>query len=541
MLRLARFYSLARTKAIHSHGAPFRPEYALKCGLEIHTQLNIKNKLFSQSTNSATSLVDAPNHHTSYYDIALPGTQPVLNLEAILFAMKLSLALGSQVNSISQFDRKHYFYGDQPQGYQLTQHYRPFARGGKINLSKELDDIDESTKEIGILQLQIEQDTGKSHYTETDKDVITLVDLNRSNVPLIELVTKPDFSDIKQVRAFIKKYQNLVRHLHISSGDLETGAMRVDVNLSINEYARVELKNLPNTSSIINAIKYEYQRQVELISVGDTSSLMEPETRGWTGSSTVKLRSKETTIDYRYMPDPELPYINLAPDVISGVRGLMPQLPDDIMRILMKKPYQLSLKDAKILTYNSNQNDMYNHEALRSYYLGTFREFSKLAGERSNAKLPTNWIIHEFLGDLNKLQIPLAKAKEILPPPVFAQFLKLLHEEVISATSGKMLLFHILENFKQSNCQDLSIPDFSKLIEKFELHAINQVDPQELMDLCNDVIAQHTDDTFIRNLVTGKKKSSLKFLIGQGMRRSQGRIKANEFEKKFKEILNIQW
>ena len=187
------------------------------------------------------------------------------------------------------------------------------------------------------------------------------------------------------------------------------------------------------------------------------------------------------------------PYISLAPDVTSGVKELMPQLPDDIMRMLMKKPYQLSLKDAKILTYNSNQNDMYNHEALRLYYLDTFREFSKLVDEHNSTKLPTNWIIHEFLGDLNKLQVPLTKAQQILPPAVFAQFLKLLHEEVISATSGKMLLFHILETFKQSNCQNLSIPDFSKLIKEYELHAINQVDPQELMNLCNDVIVQHTD------------------------------------------------
>ncbi|EJS44615.1 pet112p [Saccharomyces arboricola H-6] len=541
MLRLSRCYSLASIKFVQNQSTVFRPEYALKCGLEIHTQLKTRNKLFSQSTNSATPLLDTPNSHTSFYDIALPGTQPELNWEAVLFAMKLSLALDSQVNTISQFDRKHYFYGDQPQGYQVTQHYRPFARGGKINLSKELDGIDELSKDISILQLQIEQDTGKSHYTNADKDVVTLVDLNRSNVPLIELVTNPDFSDIKQVRAFIKKYQNLVRHLHISSGDLETGAMRVDVNLSINEFARVELKNLPNTSSIINAIKYEYQRQVGLISKGETSSLMESETRGWTGSSTVKLRSKETTIDYRYMPDPELPYINLAADVISGVKGIMPQLPDDIMKMLMQKPFELSLKDAKILTYNSNQNDMYDHEALRSYYLKTFHEFSKLVDEHSSAKLPTNWIIHEFLGDLNKLRIPLSKAQKILPPVVFAEFLKLLHAETISPTSSKLLLFHILETFKQSKCQDLSIPDFPRLIKEFELHAIDNVDSQELIGLCNDIIVEHTDDAFVRNLVSGKKKTSLKFLIGQGMRRSQGRIKPSEFEKQFKEILNIQW
>ena len=154
------------------------PEYKLKCGLEIHTQLNTSNKLFSLSTNSPFAAIDKPNYHTSFFDVALPGTQPNLNLEVVLYALQLSLALQCRVNTNSHFDRKHYFYGDQPLGYQITQHYNPFSSHGKIRLYKDLDSINEDIKDISILQLQIEQDTGKSTYDSVDS--ITRIDLNLS-------------------------------------------------------------------------------------------------------------------------------------------------------------------------------------------------------------------------------------------------------------------------------------------------------------------------------------------------------------------------
>lgn len=519
------------------------PEYKLKCGLEIHTQLNTSNKLFSLSTNSPFAAIDKPNYHTSFFDVALPGTQPNLNLEVVLYALQLSLALQCRVNTNSHFDRKHYFYGDQPLGYQITQHYNPFSSHGKIRLYKDLDSINEDIKDISILQLQIEQDTGKSTYDSVDS--ITRIDLNRSNVPLIEMVTNPDFTDLKQVRAFVKKYQNLVRHLKISTGDLETGAMRVDVNLSVNDYARVELKNLPNTSSISNAIKYEYNRQVDLLKSGQGNKLMNTETRGWTGSETIKLRSKESTIDYRYMPDPELPNINLHPDVIEQVKSTLPMLPDENCVKLMEEPFGLSLKDAKILTVNSNGHDeLYDNEQLRQYYVDTFSEYNFLCQRENHQfirKLPTNWIIHELLGNLNKMEIPLAKAYQVLPPKKFAELLLLLSQKTLSNASGKLLLTHILHNFKESS-YDLSKPiDFSELIEEYELNAISDINPTELKEICISVITEIANDRMIEDIRSGKKKNSLKFLVGQAMRLSQGRIKPQQFESMFKEVIGVTW
>lgn len=541
MFRISRRYGTDVSKLSKAN---LNPQYKLKCGLEIHTQLNTKNKLFSMSTNDPFHSSGAPNTLTSHFDIALPGTQPKLNYEAVLFALKLSLALKCKINLNSHFDRKHYFYGDQPQGYQITQHFSPFASDGSLSLLRRIDDIDDEVKNIRLIQIQIEQDTGKSLYKDADK--LTLIDLNRSNVPLIEMVTEPDFSDLKQIRAFIKKYQNLVRHLGISTGDLETGAMRVDVNLSINDYARVELKNLPNTSAIMNAIKYEYQRQIKIIQEGKAEDMLShAETRGWNGAETVKLRSKETTIDYRYMPDPELPKIYLTNDVLGHIATSLPPVPDEILDQLMNKPYNLSLKDAKILAVSSNgQEDYYSHEELRHYYLQTFHAyndgFAKLHDLTPKSKLPINWIIHELLGDLNKLQIPLSEAKEVLTPEMFKDFLVLIHNEEISSSSAKLLLFHILELIKGSEFSKGKKLNFAELIEEYDLGTIKVIKQDELRKICQNIINELDDDNLIKAIKSGRKRNSMKFLVGQGMRYSQGRIKAQEFERMFKDILKIE-
>ncbi|AAS54188.1 AGL303Wp [Eremothecium gossypii ATCC 10895] len=536
MLRVHRLYS-TRGAAEVLHAAP---KYALRCGLEIHTQLNTRNKLFSLSTNDPFQAAATPNYHTSFFDISLPGTQPRLNYEAVLYAIKLSLALDCRVNLKSQFDRKHYFYGDQPLGYQITQHYNPIAKDGKLCLYGAYDNIPEDEKTIGIIQLQLEQDTGRSLYKDTDG--MTLIDLNRSNVPLVEMVTQPDFTDVKQVRAFVKKYQNLVRHLNISTGDLETGAMRVDVNMSVNGHARVELKNLPNTSSITNAIRYEYQRQVDIIRSGQADKMLKDvETRGWTGSATIKLRSKESTIDYRYMPDPEIPVLLLEPEVVHRVATALPELPDQTLRKLMAEPYNLSLKDAKILTTNSNSHgNFYTHHDLRNYFMKTFQLFTAKTGA-SNSKLPANWIIHELLGIINKLEIPLPKILQLLPASHFAEFLALIHDNELSKSSAKLLLFHIINDFKESHCSNLALPDFRLLIEQYNLNPLNEVEEHALTELCQYVLRELNDDALVADLVSGKKKNALKFLLGKGMRLSQGKVDPALLEGAFKSVLGIKW
>lgn len=516
------------------------PAYKLKCGLEIHTQLNTRYKLFSYTSNEAENLTISPNTSTSHYDISLPGTQPRLNYEAVLYATKLALSLDSDINLVSQFDRKHYFYGDQPQGYQVTQHYKPFAKNGKLTLYGAYEDINENEKTIRIEQLQIEQDTGKSLYA-SGADMTTMIDLNRSNVPLIELVTKPDFEDLKQVRAFIKKYQDLVRRLNICTGNLETGSMRIDVNLSVNDFARVELKNLPNTSSIMNAIKFEYERQLHIIKNGDGERLLrDTETRGWTGSETVKLRSKETSIDYRYMPDPEIPFITIADDVVHKVKSTLPVSADALLREFMNKPYNLPIKHAKILCISGNQNEMYDHEQLRKYYKDVCVHYQKEYPD-DNLKIPSNWILNEFIGNLNKLETKLNEIYEILTPSIFFELIRLMKQGVITGNSSKLLLFHIVNNVKTGVFTKSSQINLKQLINEYELQAADQINEHELEEICRSIIDDIKDEKLLQNLISGKKKTSLKFLVGQGMRLSQGRLNPNELEKMFRQVLDIKW
>lgn len=520
--------------------------YELTCGLEIHTKLNTKSKLFSRSTNDPFEYISKPNSHTSYFDIALPGTQPVLNYEAVLFATKLALSLKSEVNLNSQFDRKHYFYGDQPQGYQITQHYHPFSKGGHLSLSKEFDGIDQDSKEIKIIQLQIEQDTGRSlylHQSEYNGKDETLIDFNRTNVPLIELVTEPDFHDIKQVKAFIKKFQNLVRQLKISTGDLESGSIRVDVNVSVNEHPRVELKNLPNTSSIIDAIRYEYDRQVNVLKNGLPVSGGRVETRGWNGDSTILLRSKESAVDYRYMADPELPLITLDADVLKQVKSTLTKSADEYIKELMAGPYFLTMKDAKILTIQNEFNDLYNNEELKRYYIEAFHiyENNNIQNGKVNPKNVVSWLLHEFLGDLKKLEIPLAKlSNSFLTPKKFAEFLTIMHNGDISNSSGKLLLFHILKEFKNAGYVANDELDYRSLIDKHDLAAAKEIDYQDLENGCRAVINEANNPKLIEGIKSGKKKNSIKYLVGLGMRKYQGKIGAEELETMFKHILEIE-
>lgn len=521
-------------------------DFELTCGLEIHTQLSTTNKLFSGSINNPFESISKPNVNTSYFDIALPGTQPILNYEAVLFALKLALSLKSTVNLASQFDRKHYFYGDQPQGYQITQHYHPFSKGGYLTLSKEFDEINEPSKEIRITQLQIEQDTARSIYHQSlqqNSDEETLIDFNRSNVPLIELVTEPDFHDTLQVKAFIKKYQNLVRQLKISTGDLEAGSIRIDVNVSVNEHPRVELKNLPNTSSIVNAINYEYKRQVNVLKNNSLIATQAVETRGWDGSKTTVLRSKESTMDYRYMADPELPPISLDADVLCEVAKTLLKDADECIRELMSEPYNLSKKDAKILTIQNEFNELYNNEELRTYYVDTFKLYTNSMEDNKNGdpKIVVSWILHELLGNLKKLEISLNHvSRDMLSPGKLAEFLNIVHSGVISNSNAKQLLFHILEEYKLEGCNKSIDTNFVTLIKKYDLEVTKKIDYAVLEDGCKEIIKDLNNPKMIESIKSGKKKNSIKYLVGLGMRKYQGKIQAQELETMFKKVLDIK-
>lgn len=492
----------------------WRPEpgAALKCGIEIHTQLNTKHKLFSLSRNSPNS---PPNSSASFFDFGLPGTIPKLNPEALLLALKAATALKCKVNPVSSFDRKHYFYYDQPSGYQITQHFHPLAKGGHLELSEKYDGIEED-KVIGIEQIQIEQDTSKLNYNDFDGTVS--IDHNRADVPLIELVTKPDFDHLSQVRAFVKKYISLMTHLGVCTGDMENGAMRCDVNISVAGGNRVEIKNLGSTSEIMAAAKYEYKRQVDQLK--SNAGPIEQETRSWDGKKTVRTRSKEDAVDYRYFPDAELPLVYLDPNITDDIQLSLPEFPDEILRTLTTPEFGLELKHAKFLVDNPTLLDYY-----RKLHAVVVVEHGM------PTKVVNNWLIHELIGAFNKLEIPVDISR-LSPESLSTLILMVLNNE-ITITSAKLLLSIIIQADEQERA--LSI---AELVEHYDLSAPGEIPESELSEaieeICLEVMENNPD--VVEKVKKGKKKS-INYLIGLAMKETQGRVDSKQFEEMFNKLI----
>lgn len=489
------------------------PGYTFKCGLEIHTQLQTKHKLFSLSKNSPDS---APNVNVSFFDAGLPGTFPKLNPEALLLAIKAASVLNSAINPVSSFDRKHYFYLDQPLGYQITQRYRPLAHGGHLELKKEFDEVAEN-KTIRIEQIQLEQDTAKLNYDAYDG--VVNIDLNRANVPLIELVTKPDFDHISQVRAFVKKYIGLMTHLGVCSGDMENGAMRCDVNVSVSGGNRVEIKNLGSTTEVLAAIRYEYQRQIDHLKAN--KGPIEQETRGWNGKETVRARSKEDAVDYRYFPDIELPVVHLHPSIGEEVFKTLPELPEELITKLTQAPYGLESKHAKFLVENPEIHNYYN-------------DLHKLvvSEKKYPAKVVNNWLFHELLGAFNKLELDLDISA--MSPQKFAALIDEVQQKRITFTSAKLLLTQIIQG--SDDDKTLSV---AELIDKYDLGVPTGIDESELRDaiedICLEIMQSHPD--VVAKVKQGKTKS-INFLVGRAMKETQGKVESKQFENCFKTLID---
>lgn len=485
----------------------FDPNYKFKCGLEVHTQLKTKYKLFSLSP---TSFNASPNSKISYFDIGIPGTQPKLNPEALLLALKLSAALDCDIQSMSRFDRKHYFYPDQPLGYQITQFYHPLAKYGKFKLSKQFDNLPED-KVINIRQIQIEQDTGKLVHNKHDESI--KIDFNRANIPLIELITDPDFENLSQIKSFLKKYQLLTKRLDVCSGDLETGAMRVDVNVSVNGGNRVEIKNLGSSSEIQEAIVFEYARQVDEIKKGNT---IEQETRGWNGKETVRRRSKEDAVDYRYFPDSELPIINLDPAIKAELISKLPKMPDQLLEDLTSEPYNLEMKHARFLLQNDELFDVYN------------TLFDEVVNKRQIlVKSVNNWVIHELLGAFNRLNVSFNP--KIVGASTLATLITEVFKENITLTAARTVLVELIKSPEST---------VEGIIVKHGLGQPKDVSASDLDDaiteVCKEVISKNPD--VVAKVKDGKKKS-INFLLGQAMKLTQGKVSSKDLLAKLNQLI----
>lgn len=498
----------------------------LKVGLEIHTQLHTLSKLFANSPNPTSNLHLPANTTTAFFDVSLPGTQPKLNHECLLNALKLACSLNCAIPPVSSFDRKHYFYGDQPLGYQITQHYQPVALKGSLTLLKKHHQKLKRDLTVRIQQLQLEQDTGRSIYHAVDSNLAN-IDFNRANIPLVEMVTLPDFQDVEEVRAFLQTYIKLVQDLDVCTGDLETGALRVDVNVNVTGHERVEIKNLPTISAIVNAIRYESKRQTKAVLEAQNSSELASngvETRGWDGKRTYHLRDKESAVDYRYVPDMELPKVKLDVDsLIPQIKSLLPMPVSARLDLLMASPKQgghsLSLRDARILV---------NNDPLLQFYKECW---SNISDDKIRPKL-INWLVHELLGTLTKSEIEFSQ--ELISTKCFTDLVVSVESGEITKPNGKLLLLHLVNNRDDQQKNVLEIAkEFGMLASK----ASDSSASSEVDSVVKEIIA--ANEKVVNEIKDKGKVKKVNFLIGLCMRKTRGNVQPQVFEEKIKEILEL--
>ena len=393
-------------------------DWEVVIGMEVHAQVSSKSKLFS---GASTEFGAAPNSHVSLVDAAMPGMLPVINAECVDQAVRTGLGLNAQINLRSVFDRKNYFYPDLPQGYQISQYKQPVVGEGEIVV--DLPDGEAVT--IGIERLHLEQDAGKSLHDRHPQ--MSAVDLNRSGVALMEIVSKPDLRSAEEAKAYVTKLRSIMRYLGTCDGNMEEGSLRADVNVSVRKPGaplgtRCEIKNVNSIRFIGQAIEHEARRQIEIIEDGGTimqeTRLFDPN-RGETRS----MRSKEEAHDYRYFPDPDLLPLELNAEAVAALKAKLPELPDE-KKARFVRDFGLSPYDAGQLVAERETADY----------------FETVAKER-DAKLAANWVINELFGRLNK------EGQSVATSPLSAAQLGGLIELISDKTiSGKIAkdLFEIL-------------------------------------------------------------------------------------------------
>ena len=470
-------------------------QYEVVIGLEVHAQVTSQSKLFS---TSATKFGAEPNTQVSLVDEAFPGMLPVINEYCVKQAIKTGIGLKAKINKRSVFDRKNYFYADLPQGYQISQFKDPIVGEGKVIL-----DMPDGQKEVGIERLHLEQDAGKSIHDLDPKN--TFVDLNRSGVALMEIVSKPDLRSPDEVNAYIKKLRSIMRYLGTCDGNMQEGSLRADVNVSVRKKGskefgtRCEIKNVNSIKFMQMAIEYEANRQVDLIEDGQT---IDQETRLFDTkkNETRSMRSKEDAHDYRYFPDPDLLPLEVSDDFIENLKSEIPELPDEKKKRFIEK-FKLSPYEANILVSDIETSNYFENVI-----------------KKSDVKLATNWIIGELFAALNE------KNLEITESPISAgnlsKLINLIKDGTISGKIAKTVFEQMMEGDK----------DPKKIVEEKGLK--QESDPKALEALIDKVI----DDN--RDKATEYKSGKVKlfgFFVGQVMKVSGGKANpqlVNEILKK---------
>jgi len=473
--------------------------YEVVIGLEVHAQVTSNSKLFS---TSSTKFGAEPNTQVSLVDAAFPGMLPVINEFCVKQAIKTGIGLKAQINKRSVFDRKNYFYADLPQGYQISQFKDPIVGEGKVIL-----DMPDGHKEVGIERLHLEQDAGKSIHDMDPQS--TFVDLNRSGVALMEIVSKPDLRSPDEVNAYIKKLRSIMRYLGTCDGNMQEGSLRADVNVSvrlkgIKEFGtRCEIKNVNSIKFMQMAINYEANRQVDLIEEGKT---IDQETRLFDTkkNETRSMRSKEDAHDYRYFPDPDLLPLEVSDEFIESLKAEIPELPDEKKKRFMDE-FKISPYEATILVSDIE---------VAKY----FEEVVAKMGKNKDMKLAVNWITGELFAVLNE------KNLEISQTPIsaknLAKLINLIKNGTISGKIAKSIFEHMMDG-------DL---DPQMIVEEKGLK--QESDPKALETLIDKIINENREKAI--EYKQGKEKL-FGFFVGQVMKNSGGKANpqmVNEILKK---------
>jgi aspartyl-tRNA(Asn)/glutamyl-tRNA(Gln) amidotransferase subunit B len=458
-------------------------EYEVVIGLEVHAQVLSEAKLFS---SSATKFGSEPNSQVSLVDAAMPGMLPVINKFCVEQAVKTGLGLNAKINTFSKFDRKNYFYADLPQGYQISQFKHPIVGEGKVIL-----DMPYGTKEIGIERLHLEQDAGKSIHDQDPKN--SFVDLNRSGIALMEIVSKPDLRSPGEVGEYIKKLRSIMRYLNTCDGNMEQGSLRADVNVSVRKKGskefgiRCEIKNVNSIKFMQQAIDYEARRQIELIEDGNE---VDQETRLFDTKKqeTRSMRSKEDAHDYRYFPDPDLLPLSLEDSYIEDLKKGLPELPDHKKQRLISE-FKLSNYEASVII---------SDQAVSAYY----EEVAK----NSDYKLAATWLMGELFATLNK------EGKDITESPVsavnLAKMINLIKDGTISGKIAKTVFEEMIKNDG----------DPSKIVEDKGLKQTS--DPKEIENIVDKILETNQDK--VQQYKSGKDKL-FGFFVGQVMKEMKGK------------------
>ena len=474
-------------------------QYETVIGLEVHVELATRTKIFC---GCSTAFGGAPNTHTCPVCTGMPGSLPVLNKQVVEYAMAIGLATNCDITRVCKFDRKNYFYPDNPQNYQISQLYLPIARNGYVDIC-----VGDTKKKIRIHEMHMEEDAGKLVHDEWDDT--SLVDYNRSGVPLVEIVSEPDMRSAEEVIAYLEKLRTLIQYLGASDCKLQEGSMRADVNLSVREVGtekfgtRTEMKNLNSFKAITHAIEGERERQIELLEEGKK---VIQETRRWDDNkeSSHAMRSKEDSQDYRYFPEPDLVPIVIDDEWIEKIKKQQPEFRDEKL-VRYKKEFDIPEYDAEIITGSKHMADI-------------FEATTAICGK---PKKVSNWLMVETMRLLKEHG---EEPEDIVfTPEHLAKLIELAEAGTINSSVAK-------EVFEKMYEDDID-PD--KYVEEHGLKIVN--DEGALLEVLQKVIAENPQA--VADYKGGKEKA-LGALVGQTMKAMKGKANPGMVNKKLKELLS---